>query len=77
MTGARRASTEWIYVLSGRLRLVLAEHDVVLGAGEVAELDTRVPHWFANPGPGPAEAISLLGPQGERTHLRARPAGAS
>ncbi|WP_394768224.1 cupin domain-containing protein [Lacisediminihabitans sp.] len=28
---------EWIYVLSGRLRLILGEHDVVLGAGEAAE----------------------------------------
>ncbi len=67
----------WLYVLSGRLRLVLAEHDVVMGPGEVAEFDTRVPHWFANPGPGPGEAISLFGPQGERMHVRARPAGAS
>ena len=38
---------EWLYVLSGRLRLVLGEHDVVMGSGEAAEFDTRVPHWFA------------------------------
>lgn len=43
---------EWLYVLSGRLRLVLAEHDVVLGAGEAAEFDTRVPHWFGSTGRG-------------------------
>ena len=24
---------EWLYVLSGRLRLVLAEHDIVIGRG--------------------------------------------
>ena len=35
---------EWLYVLDGRLRLRLAEHDVVLGPGEAAEFDTRVPH---------------------------------
>lgn len=65
---------EWMYVLSGRLRLVLAEHDVVLTPGEVAEFDTHVPHWFNNPGPGPAEILSLFGPQGERLHVRASPA---
>ena len=37
---------EWLYVLNGRLRLVLGEHDLVLAPGEAAEFDTRVPHWF-------------------------------
>lgn len=66
---------EWFYVLSGRVRLRLGKHDLVLTAGEAAEFDTRVPHWFGNPGPEPAEILSLFGPQGERLHLRARPAG--
>ncbi|MFD5472368.1 helix-turn-helix domain-containing protein [Streptomyces sp. NPDC127105] len=65
---------EWLYVLSGRLRLVLGEHDVVLTAGEAAEFDTRVPHWFGSTGEGPVEFLSLFGPQGERMHVRARPA---
>lgn len=64
---------EWLYVLSGRLRLVLGEHDVVLVAGEAAEFDTRVPHWFGSTGEGPVEFLSLFGPQGERMHVRARP----
>ena len=64
---------DWLYVLSGRLRLVLAEHDLVLGPGEVAEFDTRTPHWFSNPGPEPAEVLAMFGPQGERMHVRARP----
>ncbi|MEU7320714.1 XRE family transcriptional regulator [Streptomyces griseoviridis] len=64
---------EWLYVLSGRLRLVLGEHDVILGPGEAAEFDTRVPHWFGSTGEGPAEFLSLFGPQGERMHVRARP----
>ena len=67
---------EWVYVLAGRLRLVLGEHDVVLGPGEAAEFDTRVPHWFGATGEGPAEFLSLFGPQGERMHVRARPARA-
>ncbi|MFF1449022.1 helix-turn-helix domain-containing protein [Streptomyces sp. NPDC058274] len=68
---------EWLYVLSGRLRLVLGEHDVVLGPGEAAEFDTRVPHWFGATGEGPAEFLSLFGPQGERVHVRARPSRSS
>jgi transcriptional regulator with XRE-family HTH domain len=64
---------EWLYVLSGRLRLVLAEHDVVLTPGEVVEFDTRTPHWFGNPADQPTEVLSLFGPQGERLHVRARP----
>lgn len=64
---------EWMYVLHGRMRLILGEHDLVLGEGEAVEFDTRTPHWFTNPGPGPAEVLSLWGPQGERMHVRARP----
>nr|WP_248002839.1 XRE family transcriptional regulator [Streptomyces sp. RLB1-33] len=64
---------EWLYVMSGRLRLVLADHDVVLAPGEAAEFDTRVPHWFGSTGEGPVEFLSLFGPQGERMHVRARP----
>lgn len=64
---------EWLYVLSGRLRLLLGEHDLTLTPGEVAEFDTRTPHWFGNPGPTPTEALCLFGAQGERLHVRARP----
>lgn len=68
---------EWLYVLSGRLRLVLGEHDLVLGRGEAAEFDTRVPHWFGNAGSAAVEYLTLFGPQGERVHLRTRPRAAS
>jgi transcriptional regulator with XRE-family HTH domain len=64
---------EWLYVLSGRVRLLLGEHDITLVPGEAAEFDTRQPHLVRNPGPEPAEIISLFGPQGERVHVRARP----
>lgn len=63
---------DWVYVLAGRLRLVLGAHDLRLGHGEVAEFDTRTPHWFANPGDEPLELLVLFGPQGERMHVRAR-----
>ena len=68
---------EWLYVLDGELRLILGDHDVVLRPGEAAEFDTHVPHWFGSRGDKPAEVLSLFGPQGERTHLRARPAAGS
>ncbi len=64
---------EWLYVLGGRLRLVLGEHDLELAPGEAAEFDTRVPHWFGAAGDEPVEILSLFGRQGERAHLRARP----
>ncbi|MFP5069947.1 helix-turn-helix domain-containing protein [Pseudonocardia nantongensis] len=65
---------EWLYVLDGRLRLVLGAHDVVLGAGEAAEFDTHVPHWFGAADRGRSvELLSLFGPQGERVHTRAAP----
>jgi quercetin dioxygenase-like cupin family protein/DNA-binding XRE family transcriptional regulator len=63
---------EWLYVLNGRLRLVLGEQDLVLAPGEAAEFDTRVPHWFGAAGPEPVEFLSLFGRQGERAHLRAQ-----
>lgn len=64
---------EWLYVLSGRLRLILADHDLVLPPGEAAEFDTRLPHWFGSTGDGPVELLSLFGRQGERMHVRAKP----
>src|SRR4051812_47269882 len=64
---------DWVYVLSGRLRLLLGEHDVVLGPGEVAESDPRPPHWIGTRGDEPAEVLGLFGPQGEGMHVRARP----
>lgn len=64
---------DWMYVLSGRLRLLLGEHDFILAPGEAAEFDTHIPHWFGNPDPEPVELLTLFGPQGERMHVRARP----
>jgi transcriptional regulator with XRE-family HTH domain len=66
---------EWLYVLSGRLRVVLGEHDLVLPPGEAAEFDTRVPHWFGSAEGEPVEFLSIFGPQGERLHVRARSTG--
>jgi transcriptional regulator with XRE-family HTH domain len=64
---------DWVYVLDGRLRLVLGEHDLILEPGEAAEFDTRTPHWFAATSSGPVEYLSLIGKHGERAHVRAAP----
>ena len=62
---------EWLYVLSGRMRLILGDQDLVLGTGEAAEFDTQVPHWFGSTGRGPAEVLSIFGRPGERMLVRA------
>ncbi|MFF5790971.1 helix-turn-helix domain-containing protein [Paeniglutamicibacter sp. NPDC012692] len=64
---------EWIYVVKGKLRLCLGEHDIVLTAGEAAEFDTHTPHWFGRADANAVEFLSLFGPQGERMHVRAKP----
>lgn len=64
---------EWMYVLSGRVRLIVADHDVIMGPGEAAEFDTRLPHWFGPAGDTPVEVLNLFGRQGERMHVRAKP----
>src|SRR3712207_6451006 len=51
---------EWVYVLGGTLHLRLGAQQAVLRPGEVVEFDTRVPHCFTNPGPEPAEVISVF-----------------
>ena len=66
---------EWMYVLSGRVRLRLADLDFVMKTGEAAEFDTRTPHWFGSAGPKAAELLVLFGPQGERMHVRASQRG--
>lgn len=68
---------EWLYVLNGRLRLILGERDLVLAPGEAAEFDTRLPHWFGSADEEPVEFLSLFGRQGERLHVRARTKGTS
>ncbi|WP_367125052.1 helix-turn-helix domain-containing protein [Streptomyces phytohabitans] len=64
---------EWLYVLSGRLRLLLGERDLTLTPGEAAEFDTSLPHWLGSADGGAVELLILFGPQGARAHLRASP----
>ncbi|WP_405656461.1 helix-turn-helix domain-containing protein [Streptomyces sp. RK9] len=66
---------EWLYVLSGRLRLVLGERDMTLPTGEAAEFDTAMPHWLGSADGGAVELLILFGLQGVRAHVRAGPHG--
>jgi transcriptional regulator with XRE-family HTH domain len=59
---------DWIYVLSGRLRLILGEQDLVIESGEAVEFSTWTPHWFGAVD-GPVELIGIFGPQGQRLHV--------
>lgn len=67
------AGYEWLYVLSGEMRLILGEHDITMQPGEVAEFDTRLPHWFGPAGEEPVEILSVHGSHGELMHVRAAP----
>ncbi|GAA0295548.1 XRE family transcriptional regulator [Kineococcus aurantiacus] len=64
---------EWVYVMSGRLRMRLGDDDFEVAAGESAEFDTRLPHRISNPGDTVTECLVVFGRQGERIHVRARP----
>lgn len=63
------AGSDWLYVLSGKLRLLLGDHEHILEPGEAAEFSTWTPHWFGAVD-GPVELIIIVGPDGERMHLR-------
>jgi len=68
----RHDGYEWMYVLSGRLRLLLGDRDIQLTTGEAAEFDTRVPHWFGCGGSMPVELLTIFSEQGERVHMKAK-----
>jgi transcriptional regulator with XRE-family HTH domain len=59
---------DWLYVIEGRLRLLLGDADLVIEPGEAVEFSTWTPHWFGAVD-GPVEILALLGPHGERLHL--------
>lgn len=64
---------EWLYVLSGKLRLQLGEQDLVLGRGEAAEFDTRIPHAMSAHGGKSAQVISIYNDAGDRIHTHQTP----
>lgn len=59
---------EWLYVVAGRLRLLLGEREIILTRGEAAEFDTRIPHSMSAAGSRPAQVISIFNQAGARMH---------
>lgn len=59
---------EWLYVLSGRLRLLLGDRDLILTRGEAAEFDTRIPHSMSAAGSRPTQVLSIFNNEGVRMH---------
>ncbi|MDE0572754.1 XRE family transcriptional regulator [Demequina sp. B12] len=54
--------SSWIYVVNGRVRLRVGDNEWTLQAGEAAEFDTTIPHWFGADGDRSAEILSIYGP---------------
>jgi transcriptional regulator with XRE-family HTH domain len=61
---------DWLYVLDGRLRLLLDGVEHIIKPGEAAEFTTWTPHWFGATD-GPVQLIMIMGPDGQRVHLHA------
>lgn len=61
---------DWIYVISGNMRLLLGDDDLTIKPGEAVEFSTWTPHWFGAID-GPVELLLIVGPQGEQVHVHA------
>ncbi|MFR9732020.1 helix-turn-helix domain-containing protein [Saccharopolyspora sp. MS10] len=59
---------DWFMVLSGRVMLLLGERSIVVETGHAAQFSTMTPHAFGAHD-GPAEILTLLDHDGQRTHL--------
>ena len=59
---------DWMYVLNGRLRLLLGDEDLTIDPGVAVEFSTWTPHWFGAIDT-PVELIAILGPHGEGVHV--------
>jgi transcriptional regulator with XRE-family HTH domain len=63
---------DWFTVLSGTIWLRLGERTLLVQAGQAAEFSTMTPHAFGASG-GPAEVLTILDRDGERSHLYPAP----
>jgi transcriptional regulator with XRE-family HTH domain len=64
---------EWLYVLSGTLRLIVGEDESTLRSGEIAEFDTRRPHWFGPTDGRTVELLHLTAPHADQPLVRTVP----
>lgn len=59
---------DWLFVLSGRLLLLLGEREITVEAGEAAEFATMTPHAFVAFA-GPAELLMIFDRDGQHAHV--------
>ena len=59
---------DWLYVLDGRLRLLLGDDDLTIEPGRGRRVRHTTPHWFGAVD-GPVVLIGIFGAHGERAHL--------
>lgn len=59
---------DWLFVLSGRILLLLGDREITVEAGEAAEFATMTPHAFAAVD-GPAELLMIFDRDGQHAHV--------
>jgi DNA-binding XRE family transcriptional regulator/quercetin dioxygenase-like cupin family protein len=59
---------DWLYVISGRVRLSLGEREITVETNEAAEFSTMTPHALAAVD-GPAELIMIFDRDGLHAHV--------
>jgi transcriptional regulator with XRE-family HTH domain len=59
---------DWLFVLSGRIRLFLGDREVTVETGEAAEFATMTPHAFVAMD-GPAELLMIFDRDGATAHV--------
>ena len=59
---------DWLFVLSGRLLLLLGDREITVEAGEAAEFATMTPHAFVAVD-GPAELLMIFDRDGQHAHV--------
>jgi transcriptional regulator with XRE-family HTH domain len=72
-TGARpqqrvHPGHDWLFVLSGRLLLLLGDREITVETGEAAEFATMTPHAFVAAN-GPTELLMIFDRDGQRAHV--------
>jgi transcriptional regulator with XRE-family HTH domain len=60
---------DWVYVLSGTVKLLLGDREILVHAGQAADFPTMTPHAFTAH-VKPAELISIFDHAGQHAHLK-------
>ncbi len=63
---------DWLFVLEGKVRLLLGDREILVDTGEAAEFETMTPHGFAAH-EGPAEVLMIFDRDGQAAHTHRAP----